>query len=100
MLRNVDYISTKEAETTTNDLGKMSESTSVIDLEELNQLRSELINSKNTIDELKNEVKMKVLLNDNFHKENEQLMIKLNNSLSEITSLKASLQNKDDSVEQ
>jgi len=78
----------------------MSESTSVIDLEEMNILRSELINSKNTIDELKNEVKMKVLLNDNFHKENEQLMIKLNNSLSEITTLKGLIQTKEDTVEQ
>lgn len=70
------------------------------DLEELNVLRSELISSKNIIDELKNEVKMKVLLNNNFHKENEHLMIKLNNSLSEINSLKELMQSKEDVLEQ
>jgi len=45
----------------------MSESSSLFQLEELNQLRSELINYQNVTDELKDEVKMKVMLNNNLH---------------------------------
>lgn len=63
-----DFITKKDAETNTkNYIGKMSESSSLFQLEELNQLRSELINYQNVTDELKNEVKMKVMLNNNLH---------------------------------
>lgn len=77
----------------------MSESTSLFQLEELNQLRSELINYQNLTDELKNEVKMKVMLNNNLHQENEQLMIQLNNSLGEITTLKDMIQKMNTNVD-
>lgn len=91
-----DFIQTKDNSTNTDNLMGGSGNYSFAlnsDLEELNLLRNKNISNQNAIDDIKNELNMKTMLNNEFHQENEQLKLQLSKTYSEVSKLNQELKN-------
>lgn len=97
-----DFIQTKDAFMNTENLmGSANYSFALnSDLEELNTLRNREINNQNAITDIQNELNMKIMLNSEFHNENEQLKIQLSKTQLELSKLNQDLKSRDEQVEQ